>query len=32
MTIAYYRGTLDEYKNHPTIVKLAEQSSWLLMN
>ena len=26
MTIAYYRGTLDEYKNHPSIVKLVEQS------
>lgn len=26
MTIAYYRGTLDEYKNHPAIVKLVEQS------
>lgn len=26
MTIAYYRGALDEYKNHPTIRKLTEQS------
>lgn len=26
MTIAYYRGALDEYKNHPTIKKLIEQS------
>lgn len=26
MTIAYYRGTLDEYKSHPAIVKLVEQS------
>lgn len=26
MTIAYYRGTLDEYKNHPTIKLLVEQS------
>ena len=22
MTIAYYRGALDEYKNHPVIKKL----------
>ena len=26
MTIAYYRGTLDEYKNHPTIKALVEES------
>ena len=26
MTIAYYRGTLDEYKNHPTIKALIEES------
>lgn len=26
MTIAYYRGTLDEYKNHPTIKALVEKS------
>ncbi len=26
MTIAYYRGALDEYKNHPAIRKLIEQS------
>lgn len=26
MTIAYYRGTLDEYKDHPKIVRLIEQS------
>ena len=26
MTIAYYRGALDEYKNHPSIRKLIEQS------
>lgn len=26
MTIAYYRGTLDEYKNHPTLVKLINES------
>ena len=26
MTIAYYRGALDEYKEHPTIKMLAEQS------
>ena len=26
MTIAYYRGALDEYKNHPIIKKLAEES------
>lgn len=26
MTIAYYRGALDEYRNHPIIEKLIEQS------
>ena len=26
MTIAYYRGALDEYKNHPVIKKIIEQS------
>lgn len=26
MTIAYYRGALDEYRNHPIIKKLIEQS------
>lgn len=26
MTIAYFRGTLDEYKNHPTIKALVEES------
>ena len=26
MTIAYYRGALDEYKNHPVIKKNIEQS------
>ncbi|MDO5572577.1 MAG: DUF3990 domain-containing protein [bacterium] len=26
LTIAYYRGTLDEYKNHPMIQSLVEQS------
>lgn len=26
LTIAYYRGTLEEYKNHPTIKLLIEQS------
>lgn len=26
MTIAYYRGTLDEYKNHPKIKLLVEES------
>ncbi len=26
MTIAYYRGTLEQYKNHPTVVDLVEQS------
>ena len=26
MTIAYYRGSLDEYRNHPIIEKLIEQS------
>ena len=26
MTIAYYRGTLDEYMNHPTIKELVEKS------
>lgn len=26
MTIAYYRGTLDDYKNHPTIKSLVEES------
>ena len=26
MMIAYYRGVLDEYKEHPTIKMLAEQS------
>ena len=26
MTIAYYRGALDEYKNHPVVKKIIEQS------
>ena len=26
MTIAYYRGTLDEYKDHPAVKALIEQS------
>lgn len=26
MTIAYYRGALDDYKNHPIITQLVEQS------
>ncbi len=26
MTIAYYRGTLEEYKNHPIVQKLIEES------
>lgn len=26
MTIAYYRGALDEYKDHPVVKKLVEQS------
>ena len=26
MTIAYYRGALEEYKNHPLIMKLVEES------
>ncbi|MEE1341619.1 MAG: DUF3990 domain-containing protein [Lachnospiraceae bacterium] len=26
MTIAYYRGALEEYKSHPTVRKLVEQS------
>ena len=26
MTIAYYRGTLDEYRDHPTIKRLIEKS------
>lgn len=26
MTIAYYRGTLDEYKNHPIVQRLVAQS------
>ncbi len=26
MTIAYYRGTLEKYKNHPAIVELIEKS------
>ena len=26
MTIAYYRGGLDEYKDHPTVKKLVDQS------
>lgn len=26
MTIAYYRGSLDEYKEHQRVVQLIEQS------
>lgn len=26
LTIAYFRGTLDEYKDHPVILKLAEEA------
>lgn len=26
LTIAYYRGTLDEYKDHPIVKNLVEQS------